>query len=190
VRREIATLRHRAERRKCTVAFAHNDVHALNMIVEEKKDAFSLIDYEYAAHNYVGYELANHFNEYAGFGPIRWELLPTRERQETFIRDYLRSRLKFLRERRLAGEREREREGSKEAEQGGGGGGGGEGDFLQLKEAVQWLRNDVRMFFPASHLFWGLWAVVQGNSSDIDFDYESYASQRLGKVSEYTAVNP
>ena len=49
---------------------------------------------------------------------------------------------------------------------------GGCNNFIHVQEAVGWL-------VPASHLFWGAWAVVQAGSSAIDFDYLSYARMRF-----------
>ncbi|KAG0167619.1 hypothetical protein DFQ30_005854 [Apophysomyces sp. BC1015] len=40
-----------------------------------------------------------------------------------------------------------------------------------LKETSAWIM--------ASHLYWGLWGLIQANQSEIDFDYFSYSVQRL-----------
>ncbi|KAI6241691.1 Choline/ethanolamine kinase [Aphelenchoides fujianensis] len=39
--------------------------------------------------------------------------------------------------------------------------------------------KEIPRFEAASHLFWTLWALVQANSSEIDFDYVAYAGKRL-----------
>ncbi|KAJ2615967.1 hypothetical protein H4S08_001002 [Coemansia sp. RSA 1365] len=52
---------------KSPVVFAHNDLLSGNIIISESKDKVSFIDYEYAMYNYRGFDIANHFNEYAGF---------------------------------------------------------------------------------------------------------------------------
>ena len=40
-----------------------------------------------------------------------------------------------------------------------------------------------RAYIPVSHLLWGLWGLIQAKSSEIDFDYVAYATQRLGEWS-------
>jgi len=41
------------------------------------------------------------------------------------------------------------------------------------------LYEEVNAWVPVSHLFWGVWAVVQSRASLIDFDYLNYASLRF-----------
>ena len=51
--------------------YAHNDLLAGNVLLLDAdgtgRRRVQLIDYEYAGYNYCGYDLANHFCEYAGF---------------------------------------------------------------------------------------------------------------------------
>eukprot|EP01119_Soliformovum_irregulare_P003513 TRINITY_DN1412_c0_g1_i1.p2 TRINITY_DN1412_c0_g1~~TRINITY_DN1412_c0_g1_i1.p2 ORF type:complete len:345 (-),score=102.27 TRINITY_DN1412_c0_g1_i1:86-1120(-) len=71
------------------VCFCHNDMLGPNMIVNpEKPDELHFIDYEYATHNYRAFDIANHFNEYAGF-ELAYEHYPKKERQYQFFRAYL-----------------------------------------------------------------------------------------------------
>jgi ethanolamine kinase len=49
------------------------------------------------------------------------------------------------------------------------------------------LEMEVRLMTPVSHLWWGLWAVMQATRSTIDFDYMGYAAKRLQKFHE-TAI--
>lgn len=37
----------------------------------------------------------------------------------------------------------------------------------------------VKEFIPVAHLFWGLWALIQADLSEIDFDYSKYGRLRL-----------
>ena len=46
---------------------AHNDLLAGNVLVNESTGAIRFIDYEYSACGYAGFDVANHFCEYAGF---------------------------------------------------------------------------------------------------------------------------
>lgn len=46
--------------------FCHNDLLLANVVVNDSGDDVTFIDYEYAADSYQAYDIANHFNEYAG----------------------------------------------------------------------------------------------------------------------------
>ena len=43
------------------------------------------------------------------------------------------------------------------------------------------LDGEVRRWAPVSHLFWGIWGLIQATISDIDFDYVEYAHNRISK---------
>lgn len=51
---------------KSPVVFCHNDLLLGNVIYNSKSDSVTFIDFEYANYNYQAYDIANHFNEYAG----------------------------------------------------------------------------------------------------------------------------
>ena len=46
---------------------AHNDLLSGNILVDEATDEVRFIDYEYGDAGYAGFDVANHFGEYAGF---------------------------------------------------------------------------------------------------------------------------
>ncbi|KAI7861875.1 kinase-like domain-containing protein [Spinellus fusiger] len=46
------------------------------------------------------------------------------------------------------------------------------------------LEKEVSSWLMGSHLFWGLWGLIQASQSDIDFDYFSYSMQRLDSFQE------
>jgi len=48
------------------VTFCHNDLLLGNIIYDEKTSKVSFIDFEYAMPNYPPFDVANHFNEFAG----------------------------------------------------------------------------------------------------------------------------
>ena len=50
-------------RSKESVVFSHNDLHGANVLLLNKTNRLVLIDYEYSAYNYRGYDIANLFNE-------------------------------------------------------------------------------------------------------------------------------
>ena len=58
----------------------------------EKHDdtaGITLIDFEYAANNYRAWDIANHFNEFAGFDFDIKKDFPTKERRVEFLRHYV-----------------------------------------------------------------------------------------------------
>ncbi|KAD4386217.1 hypothetical protein E3N88_26386 [Mikania micrantha] len=52
---------------------------------------------------------------------------------------------------------------------------------------VDQLIDDVEKYTLVNHIFWGLWGIVSGNVTQIDFDYIGYAKQRF---SEYWLKKP
>ncbi|KAJ2705543.1 hypothetical protein FB645_002332 [Coemansia sp. IMI 203386] len=70
------------------VVFSHNDLLSGNIIMSETKDKVSFIDYEYAMYNYRGFDIANHFNEYAGF-ECDYSRYPTKDAQLEWFKAYL-----------------------------------------------------------------------------------------------------
>lgn len=116
-----------------------------------------LIDFEYGGVNYKSFDIANHFNEFAGGtteeenGVADYALFPTEERQEAFVRAYVRASA-----------------GSNESE--------GDDEDKQVKS----LLREVHAFVLANHLYWGLWAVNQAAMEGCDdFDYLTYAACRF-----------
>uniref|UniRef100_A0A7N0U4J7 ethanolamine kinase n=1 Tax=Kalanchoe fedtschenkoi TaxID=63787 RepID=A0A7N0U4J7_KALFE len=70
------------------VVFAHNDLLCGNIMVNEEEEKLYLIDFEYGSYNYRGFDIGNHFNEYAGY-ECDYSLYPTKDQQYHFIRNYL-----------------------------------------------------------------------------------------------------
>lgn len=52
---------------------------------------------------------------------------------------------------------------------------------LQEDEQVARLVAEVNFFSLLSHLYWGIWALVQARYSPIDFDYLGYYHLRMGE---------
>lgn len=48
------------------ITFCHNDLLLGNIIYNSKTSKVSFIDFEYAMLNYPAFDVANHFNEFAG----------------------------------------------------------------------------------------------------------------------------
>lgn len=73
-------------------AFCHNDLLAGNIMLDEETGQVTLIDFEYGGKNFRGFDIANHFNEWAGGtadGKPDYRLFPTPDQQRHFCRAYL-----------------------------------------------------------------------------------------------------
>ena len=124
----------------------------MNLIYDESDSRLTLIDFEYARYNYRAFDLANHLFEYAGSGPIRRDLLPNEDEQMAFLSEYVRAT--------ASGSEDGHHHGQKKARA---------------------LYEEVQAFYTASHLFWGLWALVRSAEPGAvdEFDYLAYAEERL-----------
>lgn len=115
-----------------------------------------IIDFEYCAYNYRGFDIANHFlewtfdytNSVAPYYYHRLEQYPTREQQDKFIAVYLAKTIED----------------------------GEKVDAVEIEE----VRREVQCFTLASHLFWSLWAIVNVYQV-IEFGYWEYAICRLNQ---------
>jgi ethanolamine kinase len=58
------------------------------------------------------------------------------------------------------------------------------GKPLPEASTLEFLEAEVDRYRGMPGLYWGIWALIQAQISLIDFDYASYAEERLG---EYTA---
>jgi len=77
------------------IAFCHNDMLAGNIMTEGSTGQIQLIDFEYGTTNFVAFDIANHFNEWAGGtdnGKPDYSLLPTKEQKEEFVAEYVKVR--------------------------------------------------------------------------------------------------
>lgn len=143
-KQETEFLQHRLAALNSPIVFCHNDLLCGNIIMNTNTCQVSFIDFEYAGYNSRGFDLGNHFNEYAGFD-VDWSLFPNEERMQWFISHYLETYLG-----RLPTERE-----------------------------VTHLCQEALAYSLVSHLFWGLWALMQAKESSIDFDFFNYSIKRL-----------
>lgn len=134
-------------------AFSHNDLLAGN-IMKQTIEPFNiqLIDFEYGGCNFVGFDIANHFNEWAGGtddAKPDYTKTPSSEQQRNFVKAYLSASTS---------------------------------EIPVTNEQVDDLLNEVKAFILANHLYWGLWAVNQASAEGCeDFDYLLYASNRFSQ---------
>lgn len=124
-------------------------------------DSITIIDFEYASFSYRGYDLGNHFSEYAGpkfkkrsffsmvlgFDGDFDELYPSIEQQRAFCAAYL-----------------------KASE--------GKPNIVD-HPTVESLIQEASWFSVLSHLYWGTWGILQARYSPVDFDFTSYAETRI-----------
>lgn len=89
LRAELALLKNICSKLNSPAVFSHNDLLGGNIIVNDKSDVIKFIDFEYAGTNYQAFDIANHFNEWAGF-EADYTRYPTKEVQYEFYKTYLR----------------------------------------------------------------------------------------------------
>ncbi|CAI2182652.1 11047_t:CDS:10 [Funneliformis geosporum] len=105
--------------------------------------------------NYRGFDIGNHFCEFAGF-ECDYSLYPDKKFQLQWLKHYLNT---FN---------------------------SAKGEVLRNNDDVtdhelSTLYREVNKFALASHFYWGLWAMIQAQLSDIDFDYMEYAVLRFNE---------
>lgn len=133
------------------IVLSHNDLQYGNIMKTEA--GVVLIDFEYTSYNPRGYDLGNHFCEWAydyhkTINPHAGDFskYPSTEQQRAFCRAYLSEELG--------------------------------GDELVSDEAVETLRKEANAYSLSSHLFWALWGFIQAVQSEIDFDFLGYGKGR------------
>ncbi|KAJ1138058.1 hypothetical protein NDU88_004449 [Pleurodeles waltl] len=132
------------------IVLCHNDLLCKNVIYNETKGYVRFIDYEYAGYNYQAFDIANHFNEFAGVNEMDYRLLPSRETQLQWLKHYLKAYKKLRND--TSGVTEKE---------------------------VEELYIQVNNFSLATHFFWGFWALIQARYSTIAFNFPRYAELRF-----------
>ncbi|XVF88393.1 hypothetical protein PTKIN_Ptkin19aG0047500 [Pterospermum kingtungense] len=88
VHEEITQLKELTDLLNALVVFAHNDLLAGNLMLNDEYDKLYIIDFEYGSYNYRGFDIGNHFNEYAGYD-CDYSLYPSKDEQYRFFRHYL-----------------------------------------------------------------------------------------------------
>ncbi|CAK4151105.1 unnamed protein product [Aphanomyces euteiches] len=132
--------------------FSHNDILSGNILYNPSWNKVQIIDYEYGSYNYRGFDFGNHFCEHCGFD-MNLNDFPPKEKQFLFYKAYLSTASPALLQSLT-------RDGN-------------------LDEFLVALYDAGNLYALASHLFWGLWAVVQAGSSSIEFDFLDYARMRF-----------
>lgn len=152
----------------CDSVFAHNDLLSGNVLWSAAEERIQLIDFEYSAQNYRGFDIANHFCEYAGFDFNIFRWYPAPSQQRTFLRAYLAAAA------------------AAPADSSSSSGGRRGGSLLEQLAAAGILEDFldacvryISRFALAAHLFWAHWAILQAVHSPIQFDFLDYARLRV-----------
>ncbi|XP_034699105.1 probable ethanolamine kinase isoform X1 [Vitis riparia] len=88
VHNEVVELKELTDRLNSPVVFAHNDLLSGNLMLNDDEGKLYFIDFEYGSYSYRGFDIGNHFNEYAGYD-CDYSLYPTKDEQYHFFRHYL-----------------------------------------------------------------------------------------------------
>ncbi|TPX74555.1 hypothetical protein CcCBS67573_g04174 [Chytriomyces confervae] len=147
LRKEVAQLQVELTKVNAPIVFSHCDLLTGNIIFNKEKDRVDFIDYEYGSYNPRGFDIGNHFCEYAGFD-CEWSLYPDESFQKVWLRRYLETA-------------------------------NGSESSPVTEEQVSMLYAEVNKYALAAHLYWGIWALVQAEISDLDFDYAGYSKLRI-----------
>lgn len=135
--------------------------------------SYIVIDFEYAAPNARGYDIANHFHEWRAnyHHPTHSHSLvhfpyPDQAQKENFYRAYLSVEMDHMSGAEVIKSRS---------------------DVKQDK--VEKLDHEVKVWSPACSVFWALWGIIQageqveniltGDEAGVEFDYLAYAIEKL-----------
>lgn len=143
---------------KSLIVFSHNDLLLGNIVYNKRQNVVKFIDYEYGAFNYQAYDVANHFNEFAGVEKPDYSLFPDKEFQLNWLRVYLESFYTRLNKYYLKQN---------------------DSALIVDDEKLTQFYCEVNKFTLASHLMWGVWSLVQAQSSNLEFNFVDYARIRL-----------
>jgi ethanolamine kinase len=135
----------------------------INSSKEDETGPLTFIDFEYGAYNPRGFDLANHFNEYAGFECDYGRYPHGDAAKQPFLGAYLSA---------AAAEG---RAGAKE-------GTTAQDPDPSSSSSFARLCAEVDAFSLASHAYWGVWSIIQARYSPIDFDYLSYHALRWAEL--------
>lgn len=153
------------------LVFAHCDLLSGNVIVAPTPSSstssttgqpiatVNFIDYEYATPSPAAFDISNHFAEWGGF-ECDFSQLPNRTQRLLFIREYISSYNAHMSSKTPASTL---------------------WTPAQESEQVKILFDEVDVFRGVPGFYWGIWALIQNEISQIDFDYKAYAEVRLGE---------
>ena len=152
------------------ISFCHNDLLPANIMRHPETNEIQLIDFEYGGTNYAAFDIANHFNEYAGGtsieenGATDYSRFPNPERQKGFCVEYVKT------VKRLESMQSDLTEAGDDVNE----------DTVN-EDAIELLKQ-VKKFVLVNHLYWGLWGINQAAEEGCEeFDYINYATNRFNE---------
>jgi choline/ethanolamine kinase len=159
------------------VVFCHNDLLNGNIMIGDAEDrVVSLIDFEYSAANYRGFDIGNYFAEAMGGtddGIVKPSKYPTPESQSMFCRTYLtcmaEQAVSTAADGLISDDGSISVEGSTSL------------SMQPLEEQVTHLVREANHHSLLAHLYWSTWALAQSKSSTVDFPYLLFARQKLAE---------
>ncbi|CAK9182144.1 unnamed protein product [Ilex paraguariensis] len=191
VHTEIIELKELTDRLNSPVVFSHNDLLSGNLMLNDDEDKLYFIDFEYGSYSYRGFDIGNHFSEYAGYD-CDYSLYPSKDEQFHFFRHYLEPDRPYevrgngkliayvftmgfqfdnplcelsshlLDQAHACAPITRKGIYLKAC-------------FLKVSDKdLEALYAETNAYMLASHLYWALWALIQAKMSPIDFDYLRY----------------
>ena len=151
---------------KNATAFCHNDMLPANIMHDTQTNKFQLIDFEYGGTNFKAFDIANHFNEYAGGTTAEedatpdYSKFPNQEKQMLFCTEYIKTKKELQEQNHDACGNEAH----------------------NVHQETLDLLAQVKDFVLINHLYWGLWAVNQAAEEGCDeFDYITYGTNRFNE---------
>lgn len=145
---------------KSPIVLCHNDIHSANIIYDEETGNMKLVDYEYTGPNYLAFDIADHFCEFAGVENVDYRKYPEEGVQKRWIRMYL-EEVQSLR---------------------------GENEVEIYDKIVQEMYDDIGKLVLGCHLFWIVWSLFQTAHSSIKFDFMEYGILRFNEFLKRKAI--
>ena len=132
----------------------------------------TLIDFEYAGYNPRGFDVANHFNEYAGFDFNIIKDFPSRDIRRAFITSYLLATVNANHSSTTTSTAVSSSAAAPSLS-------AIMSNEQDLSAFIDGFESMICKYTLASHLLWGVWATIQSVLSHIDFDFGAYALLRF-----------
>jgi choline/ethanolamine kinase len=124
---------------------------------EENEPELMIIDFEYCAYNYRAFDIANHFLEWTyDYTNNKFPFFyyrPNDYPNSEQIDNFITSYLSNVES---------------------------DSNDVPINEEKKQLLEEIKLFTLASHLFWGIWAIVNIHQ-DIEFGYKEYADIRFNE---------
>jgi len=88
ISKEVATVQEALKPYASHVALTHNDLNHGNIIYDHQNNKITFVDLEFAQYSDVGFDIGNHFCEWAGL-ELKFSEYPSKRQQLNFLRHYL-----------------------------------------------------------------------------------------------------